>query len=103
MDKKAESVQFVVIMSVAFILIGLAFVTFGKQGTITSKATYTQKACYASFDGTLTPAEIGYCCGAIKKSTGCRPHTVASINDELYECNGPQPVVVNRNTISFCE
>ena len=103
MNTRAESVRFVVILSTAFIVIGLAFVLFGKQATITSKATYTQKACYAVFDGTLTPAEISYCCGAIKKSTGCRPYALASVNDELYECDGQNQVVVNKNTITFCE
>jgi hypothetical protein len=100
MNKKAESVQFVVIVAAAFVVIGLFVVAFGKNTTITSKATYAPKTCYSIEQGKLVPAEITYCCAIIKKSEGCRPHQIDAIADELYACDS---VLVNRNTIAFCE
>jgi len=103
MNTKAESTKLVIIMSVALITLGILFVTFGKSPTLTGKATYTQEACYTLFNGKLTPQEVTQCCAAIKKSTSCTPHVIENINDELFLCEGQPDVVVNKNTIDFCE
>ena len=102
MDRKAESVKFVVILSAALILIGFGFIAFGKNPTITAKTTYTQKACYDVYNGKLTPADVVHCCVEIKKSNGCRPYVVENLNDELFICNGDTDVVVDKDTIEFC-
>ncbi len=103
MNKKGESVQFVVIVSVALVIIGLLFIMFGKQQGITSQTTYTPNTCYVNFNGELTSADVSQCCAAIKQSTGCKPYTGKYSNEQLYLCAGSPDIVVDKDTIEFCE
>ena len=99
MNKKGESVRFVVITTAALIIIGLMFITFGRESTITSKTTYTKTACYTVHYGELTTTDVAKCCLAIKKSNGCEPYNSREIKDSLYICSN---VVVNKETIDYC-
>lgn len=98
MNRKAESVKFVVMIVTAFILIGLTFVTFGKNPTMTSKITYTEKECYIINDGKLSTAQTEDCCAQIKKSTGCKLY-----ENNLFICEGSVDIAVNKETIQFCD
>lgn len=102
MNKRAESVKFVVIMCAALILIGLGFVMLSKTPTVTSKMTYSREACYSLDNGKLSVSDVAFCCSQIKKSSGCEPYVVNNINDELFVCKGDSSVVVNEETIAFC-
>lgn len=97
MNKKAESVKFVVITSIAFILFGMAFVSFVKNPVLESKATYAEKECYFIDNERLTTANANDCCAEIKKSTGCKPY-----ENDLFICKGAINVAVNKETIEFC-
>ena len=99
MDKKGESVRFVVITTAAFIVIGLMFITFGRQSTIEAKTVYTTKACYFVHYGELTTADVAKCCFVIKRSDGCKEYNSKEIKDRLYACSN---VVVNKETIDYC-
>ncbi len=101
MYKKAESVRFVVIISAAFILLGLGFVTFGKNNTVTGSTTYTTPSCYSLDNNRLTPTDVAKCCAEIRKSNRCAPYE-SQINDKLYLCKGEFDVVVNQRTIEVC-
>ena len=103
MNKKAESVQFVVILCAAFILIGIGFIAFSKNPVVTSKTTYSNKLCFEVYDGKLSAADVLQCCAAIKKSDGCSSYVSDTMNDELFICKGSTDVVVNKETIGFCE
>ncbi|HIH39274.1 TPA: hypothetical protein HA219_00930 [Candidatus Woesearchaeota archaeon] len=98
MNNKAESTQFIVILTTALILIGLSFVAFSKTPTITAKTTYSNAECYIMKSGEMITSDIEQCCAAIKQSQGCGPY-----KDDLFLCKGNFGVVVNKETIRFCE
>ena len=99
MNKKGESVRFVVITTAALIVMGLMFITFGREGTVEGKTVYTAKACYFVHYGELTTADVAKCCFVIKKSDGCEEYNSREIKDDLYICSN---VVVNKETIDYC-
>lgn len=99
MSRKAESVAFVVITAVAFIVIGLAFIVFGGKPSITSKTTYESKTCYVSENNALTPVAIGQCCSAVLKSSGCKATSIQGLNEQMYRCGD---ILANKAVIDFC-
>lgn len=96
MNKKAESVKFVVMVCTALLLLGVMFVNLGKNPTVSSKTTYADKTCYALINNQLTTQETSICCNEIKKSSGCK---VYDASKGLYVCGN---AVVNKETISYC-
>lgn len=98
MNNKAESAQFVIILISALIIIGIGFVTFSKNPTITAKTTLSNTECYIMNNGEMTSADVQQCCAVIKQSRGCNPY-----KDDLFLCKGNMGAVVNKETIKFCE
>ncbi len=99
MNKKAESVKFVVIITVGLILIGLAFITFGSSQKIVGNAVYSNSLCYSLQGQTLTPMEVSQCCIIVKNSNGCEAYVSNTINDKLFKCG---TVILNQNAINIC-
>jgi len=99
MDKRGESVKFVVMVCTALLLLGVMFVNLGKSTSVESRATYADKTCYALINGQLSTQETSICCNEIKKSSGCK---VYDASKGLYICEGDSNVVVNKETISYC-
>ena len=100
MNKRAETVKFVVMTTAALFVMGMLFVIVGNTHSVTGKATVTNYVCYAYDGNQLSSLDVSVCCTEIRKSTGCTTFESNSIRDQLYICND---VVVNRNTIGFCE
>ena len=98
MNKRAESTQFVIILISALIIIGIGFVTFSKNPTVTAKTTYSTAECYIMNNNEMVPTEVSQCCAIIKQSNGCNPY-----KDDLFLCKGNIGAVVNKETIKFCE
>jgi len=93
MNKKAESVKFVVILSMAFILLGIGFVSLSKTPSVTSKTVHSGE-CYSLENNEMVKAEFSDCCIVIKQSSGCEKY-----NDNLYKCGD---YVVNKEIITMC-
>ena len=98
MNKKAESIKFVTILTAALILIGLGVAAFSRSPTITAKTTYSDAECYIMRNEEMVSSEIEQCCAAIKQSQGCNTY-----KDDLLLCKGNVGAVVNKNTIRLCE
>ena len=98
----ADSTKSVVIISVALVLIGLVFIAFGKNPTITSKTVYEQYSCYNLIDDRLSPMDVSECCIQVRKSDDCKKYDAGNINDDLYVCSGDFSVVVNKKVTEFC-
>jgi hypothetical protein len=103
MNKKGNSVNFVVITTTALILIGLAFIVLGK-GTAISYSTYDNKVCYEMDKTTnnLIATSLNDCCINIRKSSGCSPYEANIVNEQMFLCNGNVDIIANKNMIKFC-
>ncbi len=102
MNKKANSVNFVVITTASLILIGLVLITFGGK-SINSYTTYDNKLCYEmNSDGSLAAINLDECCINVKKSSGCSDYESNIVNEQMFLCKGEISIIANKNMMTFC-
>ena len=97
MNRKAETIPFIIITLTALIVIGALIITFTGKSPLTGNAVKTGE-CYTLTYGTLKAADISVCCAGIKASDRCFAY-----NSELTRCSGTTDVVMSKETIQSCE
>jgi hypothetical protein len=96
MDKKG-SVAFVITAAALLVLVGIGFVVFEKQATITAKTTYSDIECYVLYGDSMTSIKLDDCCANIRKSSECKQY-----KDDLYICRGTIDTVAEKGILQSC-
>jgi len=92
MNKKAESMGAVVIITAALVVIGVLFVSLAGNPSVTSYTTLEDATCYDV--NTEKEIETNECCNRIRQSSGCQP------NEKLFECGN---VIANQQMVELCQ
>lgn len=87
-----------VIITTALVFMGIVFVAFSKNPTVTGKTTQTPATCFLLSGERLIEKDVSTCCIEARKSAGCEPY-----KDDLYLCKGTLNVVMDRKAIELCE